>query len=192
MAPLSAGELLAAYAAGTLSPVEAVAELSAAIEADPHGAFWATCLERAAGEARAAEDAWSCGAARPLEGVPIAVKDIFDTAGVATTYGSAMFAGHVPERDAEAVRRVRAAGAIVLGKTATHEFAWGFSSINDALGTVHNPRSRSAWPAARAAARPPRWRSASRRWRSARTPAARSASRVRSAAPTASSRRLGA
>ena len=140
MAPLSAGELLAGYAARTLSPVEAVAELSAAIEADPHGAFWATCLERAAGEARAAEDAWSRGAARPLEGVPIAVKDIFDTAGVATTYGSAMFAGHVPERDAEAVRRVRAAGAIVLGKTATHEFAWGFSSINDALGTVRNPR----------------------------------------------------
>jgi aspartyl-tRNA(Asn)/glutamyl-tRNA(Gln) amidotransferase subunit A len=51
-----------------------------------------------------------------------------------------MFRGHVPARDAEAVRRVRAAGAIVLGKTATHEFAWGFSSINDALGTVRNPR----------------------------------------------------
>ena len=78
--------------------------------------------------------------ARPLEGVPIAVKDIFDTEGVATTYGSAMFRDHVPERDAEAVRRVRDAGAIVLGKTATHEFAWGFSSINDALGTVRNPR----------------------------------------------------
>ena len=140
MAPLSAGELLAGYAARTLSPVEAVAELSAAIEADPHGAFWALCLERAAEEARAAEVAWSRGAARPLEGVPIAVKDIFDTEGVATTYGSAMFRDHVPGRDAEAVRRVRDAGAIVLGKTATHEFAWGFSSINEALGTVRNPR----------------------------------------------------
>ncbi len=139
MAPLSAGELLAGYAARTLSPVEVVAELSAAIGRDPYGAFWALCLERAAEEARAAEAAWSRGVARPLEGVPIAVKDIFDTEGVATTYGSAMFAGHVPERDAEAVRRVRAAGAIVLGKTATHEFAWGFSSINDALGTVRNP-----------------------------------------------------
>ena len=139
MTPLSAGELLAGYAARTLSPVEVVAELSAAIGRDPHGAFWALCLERAAEEARAAEDAWARGGARPLEGVPIAVKDIFDTEGVATTYGSAMFAGHVPERDAEAVRRVRAAGAIVLGKTATHEFAWGFSSINDALGTVRNP-----------------------------------------------------
>jgi aspartyl-tRNA(Asn)/glutamyl-tRNA(Gln) amidotransferase subunit A len=137
---VTAAALLAAYAARERSPVEVVAELSAAIEADPHGAFWATCLERAADEARAAEAAWGRGEARPLEGVPIAVKDLFDTEGVETTYGSAMFRGHVPQRDAEAVRRVRAAGAIVLGKTATHEFAWGFSSINDALGTVRNPR----------------------------------------------------
>ncbi|HET8950517.1 MAG TPA: amidase [Solirubrobacteraceae bacterium] len=137
---MTAAELLAAYAARERSPVEVVAELSAAVEADPHGAFWATCLERAAEEARAAEAAWGRGEARPLEGVPIAVKDLFDTAGVETTYGSAIFRGHIPERDAEAVGRVRAAGAIVLGKTATHEFAWGFSSINDALGTVRNPR----------------------------------------------------
>ena len=137
---MTAAELLAAYAARERSPVEVVAELAAAIEADPHGAFWATCLERASEEARAAEAAWACGDARPLEGVPIAVKDIFDTEGVETTYGSAIFRGHVPARDAEAVRRVRVSGAIVLGKTATHEFAWGFSSINDALGTVRNPR----------------------------------------------------
>ena len=139
MAPPSAGELLARYAARTLSPVEAVAELSAAIESDPHGAFWALCLDRAAEEARAAEDAWARGEARPLEGVPIAVKDIFDTEGVATTYGSGMFRDHVPDRDAEAVRRVRAAGAIVLGKTATHEFAYGITSENPHFGTVPNP-----------------------------------------------------
>ena len=137
---MTAAELLAAYAARERSPVEVVAELAAAIEVDSHGAFWATCLERASQEARAAEAAWARGDARPLEGVPIAVKDLFDTEGVETTYGSAMFRGHVPARDAEAVRRVRAAGAIVLGKTATHEFAWGFSSINDALGTARNPR----------------------------------------------------
>ena len=136
---MTAAELLAAYAARERSPVEVVAELAAAIEADPHGAFWATCLQRASEEARAAEAAWARGDARPLEGVPIAVKDLFDTEGVETTYGSAMFRGHVPARDAEAVRRVREAGAIVVGKTATHEFAWGFSSINDALGTVRNP-----------------------------------------------------
>jgi aspartyl-tRNA(Asn)/glutamyl-tRNA(Gln) amidotransferase subunit A len=137
---VTAAELLAAFAARERSPVEVVAELSAAVEADPHGAFWATCLDRAADEARTAEAAWGRGEARPLEGVPIAVKDLFDTAGVETTYGSAMFRGHVPERDAVAVRRARESGAIVLGKTATHEFAWGFSSINEALGTVRNPR----------------------------------------------------
>ena len=137
---MTAAALLAAYAARERSPVEVVAALAAAVEADPHGAFWATCLERAAGEARASEERWARGDTRPLEGVPIAVKDLFDTEGVETTYGSAMFRGHVPGRDAEAVRLVREAGAIVLGKTATHEFAWGFSSINDALGTVRNPR----------------------------------------------------
>ncbi len=50
-----------------------------------------------------------------------------------------MFAEHVPARDAEAVRRARAAGAIVVGKTQTHEFAWGISSVNAAMGTAHNP-----------------------------------------------------
>jgi aspartyl-tRNA(Asn)/glutamyl-tRNA(Gln) amidotransferase subunit A len=137
---MTATELLAAYAARERSPVEVVADLAAKIEADEHGAFWALCLDRAAEEARNAEARWADGTARPLEGVPLAVKDIFDTAGVETTYGSAMFRGHVPERDAAAVRIAREAGAIVVGKTATHEFAWGFSSINDAMGTVRNPR----------------------------------------------------
>jgi len=136
----SAGELLAGYADRSLSPVEVVGALAARIESDATtGAFWTLCLDRAAEEARAAEAAWARGEARPLEGVPFAAKDIFDTEGLRTTYGSTMFAEHVPARDAEAVRRVRGAGAILLGKTATHEFAWGFSSINEALGTCRNP-----------------------------------------------------
>ena len=76
---------------------------------------------------------------RPLEGVPIGVKDLFDTAGVRTTYGSPMFSDHVPARDAEVVRRARAAGAIVVGKTQTHEFAWGVTSVNELMGTSRNP-----------------------------------------------------
>ena len=115
----------------------------------------------------------------------------FDTEGVATTYGSGMFRDHVPGRDAEAVQRVRDAGAIVLGKTATHEFAWGFSSINDALGTVRNPRDpervAGGSSGGSAAALRPAWR----RWRWGRTPAARSACRAPSAAPTGSSRPSG-
>jgi aspartyl-tRNA(Asn)/glutamyl-tRNA(Gln) amidotransferase subunit A len=78
--------------------------------------------------------------------VPLAVKDLFDTAGVRTTYGSPMFAAHVPDRDAEAVRSAREAGAIVLGKTATHEFAWGMSSINPRLGTCRNPHAPERVP----------------------------------------------
>ena len=116
---MTARELLAGDAARTISPVEVIAGTAARIEADEHGAFWALCLDRAAEEAQAAEGAWARGEARPLEGVPVGVKDLFDTAGVETTYGSPMFRGRVPERDAEAVARVRAAGGIVVGKTAT-------------------------------------------------------------------------
>ena len=137
---MTAKEMLAAYGAGTLSPAEVVADLAPRVEEDPCGAFWALCLDRAAEEAEASAARWRDGTARPLEGVPLAVKDLFDTEGVETTYGSAMFRGHVPDRDADAVRRCRDAGAILLGKTATHEFAWGYSSINDAMGTVRNPR----------------------------------------------------
>ena len=124
---MTAGELLAAFAAGELSPVEVVRDCEARI--DPHlGAFQALCLERAREEAQGAEAAWRRGEPTgPLCGVPVAVKDLIDTEGVETTYGSAMFAGHVPGADAECVARARAAGAIVIGKTTTHEFAWGMS-----------------------------------------------------------------
>jgi aspartyl-tRNA(Asn)/glutamyl-tRNA(Gln) amidotransferase subunit A len=76
----------------------------------------------------------------PPEGVPVAVKDLFDTAGLVTTYGSAIFAEHVPPRTAEAVSRLEAAGYAVAGKTNLHEFAYGISSQNPHFGTVPNPR----------------------------------------------------
>jgi aspartyl-tRNA(Asn)/glutamyl-tRNA(Gln) amidotransferase subunit A len=103
------------------------------------GGFTALCLERALQEARDSEAAWARGEARALEGVPFGVKDLFDTEGVRTAYGSPMFASNVPARDAEAVRRARKAGAILVGKTQTHEFAWGITSVNRALGSAHNP-----------------------------------------------------
>jgi len=139
---LSAAQLVAAYRARTLSPVEVVDAFAERIERlDPDlGAFTTLCLERAREEAVAAEAAYRDGAdARRLEGVPFGVKDLFDTAEVRTTYGSPMFADHVPEHDAEAVRRVRAAGAILVGKTQTHEFAWGITSVNELMGTSLNP-----------------------------------------------------
>ena len=71
--------------------------------------------------------------------MPLAVKDLFDTAGLTTTYGSAIFADHVPSTTAEAVRRLEAAGYANVGKTNLHEFAYGITSENPHFGTVPNP-----------------------------------------------------
>src|SRR6266536_1034293 len=73
------------------------------------------------------------------DGIPLAVKDLFDTAGLTTTYGSAIFAEHVPTQTAEAVRRLEAAGYANAGKTNLHEFAYGVTSMNPHFGWVPNP-----------------------------------------------------
>jgi len=73
------------------------------------------------------------------DGIPLAVKDLFDTAGLRTTYGSIMFADHVPDRTAEAVARLEAAGYANVGKTNLHEFAYGITSYNPHFGDVPNP-----------------------------------------------------
>src|SRR5215218_8286322 len=75
----------------------------------------------------------------PHAGIPLAVKDLFDTAGLVTTYGSAVFADQVPTTSAEAVRRLEAAGYANVGKTNLHEFAYGITSQNPHYGTVPNP-----------------------------------------------------
>ena len=76
---------------------------------------------------------------QPTAGVPLAVKDLFDTAGLATTYGSIIFDDHVPTATAEAVRRLEEAGYANIGKTNLHEFAYGITSVNPHFGTVPNP-----------------------------------------------------
>ena len=73
------------------------------------------------------------------QGIALAVKDLFDTAGLTTTYGSAIFADHVPSATAEAVRRLEAAGYANAGKTNLHEFAYGVTSMNPHFGWVPNP-----------------------------------------------------
>ena len=75
----------------------------------------------------------------PLHGIPIAVKDNLDTAGIQTTAASELFKDRIPSEDAEAVRRLKRAGAILLGKTNMHEFAYGGSSSISYFGPVHNP-----------------------------------------------------
>jgi aspartyl-tRNA(Asn)/glutamyl-tRNA(Gln) amidotransferase subunit A len=85
------------------------------------------------------EGVWLARPDTPGAGVPVAVKDLLDTAGLVTTYGSALFADHVPDESAESVRRLEAAGYAVAGKTNLHEFAYGISSQNPHCGTVPNP-----------------------------------------------------
>jgi aspartyl-tRNA(Asn)/glutamyl-tRNA(Gln) amidotransferase subunit A len=76
---------------------------------------------------------------QPGDGIPLAVKDLFDTAGLTTTYGSILFVDHVPTASAEAVVRLERAGYANVGKTNLHEFAYGITSQNPHFGTVPNP-----------------------------------------------------
>lgn len=75
----------------------------------------------------------------PLAGVPVGIKDITPVAGLRTTYGSPIYADHVPDGDAEIVRRLRAAGAVIVGKTNTPEFAAGANTWNTVFGRTRNP-----------------------------------------------------
>ena len=75
----------------------------------------------------------------PLHGIPIALKDLVDTAGVRTTAASGIFKDRVPTEDAEIVRRLKTAGAVFLGKLNLHEFAFGGSSAISYFDAVHNP-----------------------------------------------------
>ena len=128
----------------------------------------------------------------PLHGVPIAIKDFTPTAGKTTTRGSYAFEHWVPERDALIVERLRAAGAIMLGKTTTPEFAYSSFTHSPLWGITRNPwdlsRERRA---ARPAALARRWPQAACRSPKAPTWAARCASRRLGAASSASNRALG-
>jgi aspartyl-tRNA(Asn)/glutamyl-tRNA(Gln) amidotransferase subunit A len=91
-------------------------------------------------QARQAEEEIQHGRWRgPLHGVPLALKDIIDIAGVQTTAASALFKDRIPSEDAEVVRRLKDAGAVLLGKQNLHEFAYGGSSMVSYYGEVHNP-----------------------------------------------------
>ncbi|HTU95970.1 MAG TPA: amidase [Solirubrobacteraceae bacterium] len=96
--------------------------------------------EAALEEAEAADDRAAGGdALGPLHGLPIAIKDLEDTAGIRTTYGSTAFARHIPAADSLVVARLRAAGAIVIGKTNTPEFGVGSHTFNEVFGATGNP-----------------------------------------------------
>src|SRR5262245_17724135 len=103
-------------------------------------AFITVMHDSALAEARAAEAEINAGNWRgPLHGIPIGLKDLIDTAGVKTTCGSALFADRVPTEDADIVRRLKAAGAVLIGKQNLQEFAYGGTSTSSYFGPVHNP-----------------------------------------------------
>src|SRR5262245_7498814 len=125
-----------------LSPVELTQACLARIERlNPAlNAFITVSAESALASAREAEAAIQQGRWRgPLHGIPIALKDLFDTVGVRTTAASAVYKDRIPTEDAEVVRRLKAAGAVLLGKTNMHEFAYGGTSAVSYFGAVRNP-----------------------------------------------------
>lgn len=138
----SIAELAALVRTRRVSPLELVEHALRRIDAlNPSlNAFTTVATEQAIDEARLLTDEIARGHWRgPLHGIPVGVKDLTDTAGIRTTYGSRLFADHVPVADAEPVARLRAAGAVVVGKTATHEFAFGATTDNPHFGPSRNP-----------------------------------------------------
>lgn len=127
---------------GSISPVELTQGCLARLaKYDPQlNTFITVTADSALVQARGAEDEIHRGNWRgPLHGIPLALKDLIDTAGVRTTCASALFRNRVPDTDADVVHRLKTAGAVLLGKQNLHEFAYGGSSIVSYFGPVHNP-----------------------------------------------------
>jgi len=110
-------------------------------------AFVTITAELAEAQARQADQDLARGVdLGPLQGIPVAVKDVFETQGIRTTCGSKLFANHIPENDAAVVERLKAAGAVIVGKTNMHELAYGVTSSNPHFGFVRNPWDRDRIP----------------------------------------------
>ena len=139
---LEIGQAAAALASGQLSSLELTEAVLARIERLNPTLNAYTCLmsDSAQADARAADARARAGERLgPLDGIPIAIKDVIDTAGVVTTYGSIKYRDHRPDADAHVVQRLRKAGAVILGKTNTHELARGITTDNPHFGPTRNP-----------------------------------------------------
>ena len=139
----SACELIRLVRSKQASPLEILDSHLAVIEGlNPKlNAIVTLAVEQARKAARAADiDSF-------LGGLPIVIKDVTETAGIRTTYGSPLYKDNVPKEDAEVVRRLKAEGAIVLGKTNTPEFATGANTVNTLFGATRNPWNPALSPA---------------------------------------------
>ena len=135
-----AWEIAAAVRSGEASATEVTESALERLGADSLGAVWLVTAERARAEAAAVDATLAAGRdPGPLAGVPVGWKDLIDTAGIRTTYGSAIYADHVPDRDADVVSRHTAAGAITVAKLATHEFGLGHHHPESALRRMPKP-----------------------------------------------------
>src|ERR1700716_2372827 len=146
----SARELARLIRSGDVSPVEVLdAHLAVIAEINPKlNAIVTLASEQARNAARTAEAAVASGEPLgALHGLPGAVKDVPPPAGIRTTFASPLFKDHVPTEDAEVVRRLKAAGAIVLAKTNTPEFACGANTSNALFGPTRNPWNPALSPA---------------------------------------------
>ena len=146
----SAGELVALVKSREITPVEILdAHLSAIDRINPKlNAIVTLVADQAREAAVKAGDAVMRGdTIGLLHGLPVGIKDITPTAGIRTTFGSPLFKDYVPTQDAEAVRRLKAAGAIVLAKTNTPEFAAGANTFNEVFGVTRNPWNTALSPA---------------------------------------------
>jgi aspartyl-tRNA(Asn)/glutamyl-tRNA(Gln) amidotransferase subunit A len=145
MLNLTIAEALDALAAKKISAVELTDAHIAAVEAlNPQiNAFITTTLDIARDQAKAADAARAAGDAPALSGIPIAIKDLFCTAGVRTTAGSRILEPFVPPYDSTVSAKLQAAGAVMLGKANLDEFAMGSSNTTSAYGAVVNPWERA-------------------------------------------------
>lgn len=146
----SARELARLIRERAVSPVEVLdAHLAAIAEINPKlNAIVTLAVEQAQDAARRAESAIAKGEPLgPLHGLPVAIKDITPTAGIRTTFASPLYRDYVPDEDAEVVRRLKAAGAIVVAKTNTPEFACGANTTNVLFGPTRNPWNSALSPA---------------------------------------------
>src|SRR5260370_35901334 len=125
-----------------LSPLDLTQECLGTTERlnPPLNAFITITAESALQEAQLAEEEIAHGDWRgPLQGIPIGLKDLIDTAGIRTTAASAVFRDRIPTEDADIVKKLKAAGAVFVGKQNLHEFAYGGSSLISHFGHPPNP-----------------------------------------------------